>query len=424
MHFRYGIDDKPEILPLLLYGIQWLAVSIPTTIILGKVIASTFGHPELTIFYLQKLFLITGLVMGIQVIWGHRLPLLTGPATVLLIGILASMEVGMGAINGAIILSGGLLAVLGLTGLFGHLKKLFTPRVVTAILFLVAVTLSPTILDLMVPAGTTDPTNNYIFALGLVLLTFAAHGVMKGIWKSTITIWVAIFGTLGYFLFFGLEQSMGNFPLVATPLTEPLVVLAMPNIGVIFSFLVCMLALSINDLGSIQALGALTEAEDMESRISKGLTVTGLGNVFSGLLGVVGPVNFSLSSGVILASGCASRYALLPAAGVLVAISFSPGTISILSSIPLPVISSIMIYIATAQMASGLLMGQSEGITAKVEEGLVVGLPVILGIVVTFLPQEVIAHLPLLWRPILANGFVVGTLAVFIFEHLIYRQKS
>lgn len=421
MNFKYGVNERPGILPAALYGVQWLAVSVPITIIIGKTLAMTFDRPEATVFYLQKLFLVTGILMGVQVLWGHRLPLLTGPATVLLIGILASLEVGMAAINGAIAITGGVLAILAVTGLFASLKKLFTPRVVIAILILVAVTLTPTIINLMVPAGTISPAKNYVFALFLAFLLFIAHGKLRGIWRSTISVWAALIGSILYFALFGFQEGVGALPAFASPFGEPWAI-ALPNIGVLFSFLVCMLALSINDLGSIQAVGALTQAGDMGKRATRGLAITGLGNVLSGLLGVIGQVNYSLSSGVVLASGCASRFVLLPTALALLLIGCSPATIGFLSTIPLPVVGTIMLYIAVAQISSGLLMAQDAGAVSRVEDGLVVGLPVILGIVVVFLPQEVVAGLPFLLRPILTNGFVMGTIAVFFFEHLIYRK--
>ena len=50
------------------------------------------------IFYMQKLFALMGLTMTVQVLWGHRLPLVIGPASVLLIGILATISVGINAV--------------------------------------------------------------------------------------------------------------------------------------------------------------------------------------------------------------------------------------------------------------------------------------------------------------------------------------
>ena len=82
MHFKYGLDDRPVWGELLLFGLQWLAISIPSIIIIGKVVAVLQGGSADPIVYLQKLFLVIGLVLLVQ-IFCHQLPLVVGPATVL-----------------------------------------------------------------------------------------------------------------------------------------------------------------------------------------------------------------------------------------------------------------------------------------------------------------------------------------------------
>ena len=52
---------------------------------------------------------------------------------------------------------------------------------------------------------------------------------------------------------------------------------------------------------------------------------------------------FFYESGVIAATGCASRYALVPAAIGLLFLAFSPLTIGFISSVPSPVIGAIMV---------------------------------------------------------------------------------
>ncbi|WP_286879517.1 hypothetical protein [Methanoculleus sp. UBA413] len=84
MEFTYGIDDRPRPTSLLIFGLQWLAVSVPAILIIGKVVAGLYGGPAIP--YLQKLFFLTALVLLMQIYLGHRLPLVLGPATVLLIG--------------------------------------------------------------------------------------------------------------------------------------------------------------------------------------------------------------------------------------------------------------------------------------------------------------------------------------------------
>ena len=141
MEFTYGIDDRPGPASLLIFGLQWLAVSVPAILIIGKVVAGLYGGSAIP--YLQKLFLLTALVLLVQLYLGHKLPLVIGPATVLLIGVLASLDAGFGAINASVLVGGLLLAGLAAVGLFRHLKNLFTPRVIAVVLMLIAFTLAP-----------------------------------------------------------------------------------------------------------------------------------------------------------------------------------------------------------------------------------------------------------------------------------------
>ena len=89
MRFSYGIDDRPEPASLLIFGLQWLAVSVPATLIIGNVVAGLYGGPAIP--YLQKLFLLTALVLLSADLPRSQAPLVVGPATVLLIGILKAL---------------------------------------------------------------------------------------------------------------------------------------------------------------------------------------------------------------------------------------------------------------------------------------------------------------------------------------------
>ena len=51
-------------------------------------------------------------------------------------------------------------------------------------------------------------------------------------------------------------------------------------------------------------MNRLLEVEDMDRRIFRGITVTGICNVLAGCLGIIGPVNYSLSPGVVMSTRC------------------------------------------------------------------------------------------------------------------------
>ena len=203
MEFTCGIDDRPGLASLLIFGLQWLAVTVPIILIIGKVVAGLdTGGPAIP--YLQKLFLLVALVMLAQIYLGHRLPLVLGPATVLLIGILASLDAGPGAINAATLIGGLLLAGLAATGLFRHLKDLFTPRVIAVVLMLIAFTLAPTILGLITDGGGAVPaTQTFLFSLAFAFALFIANGILRGIWRSTLAFFAIAIGTPVYAVLFG-----------------------------------------------------------------------------------------------------------------------------------------------------------------------------------------------------------------------------
>lgn len=57
---KYGLDDVPPARELMLFGLQWLAIAVPTIIIVGNVVAGFhFNDPLGQVVYLQKLFFIS-----------------------------------------------------------------------------------------------------------------------------------------------------------------------------------------------------------------------------------------------------------------------------------------------------------------------------------------------------------------------------
>lgn len=421
MMFKYGLDEMPPWGQWLIFGLQWFVLTVPPLIIMGKVVAALhFTGVADQVLYLQRLSLVTGITLIIQVLWGHRLPLILGPSSVLLVGIIASQGSGIDTIYSSILLGGVFIVLLAVTGLFGKLVRLFTPRVIAVILLLVAVTLAPTIMNLVVPGGSTvSSLASFSFALLMVVLTFLAHRFFTGIWKSTLVLWSLIAGWLAFLTLFGKPASTLEIPSLA--FVSP----GYPGIhftfdpAVIIAFIMCFLALSFNDLGSIQAVGELIKPPGMRARITRGLSVTGLGNILSGLMGVIGPVNFSLSPGVIVSTSCASRFTLIPAALGLLVAAFLPAFMGFIAMIPSTVIGVVLVYIMSIQLAAGLLVAFGSMESPSIDIGLVIGLPLMLGIIVAFLPSGILNTFPATLRPLLGNGFLVGLVAALFMEHVV-----
>jgi xanthine/uracil permease len=424
--FKYGLDEMPPFGELIFLGLQWLAIMVPIVVIVGNVVAGLhFSEFVEQITYIQKVFFVVGASLLVQLLWGHRLPLVVGPATILLVGIAASRGSGISAIYTAMALGGLVLFLLSAAGLFNHLKKLFTPPVVATILIMIAFTLTPMILNLSTSSAVPELAwANLCFVLVFVLCIFAVSRHVDGFWKSTLIMWALIAGTVVYYLVF--PQGLESAPAVQDKFTADFLFKTNFNLsfepGVIISFLVCFLALAINDLGSIYSVGGLLKPERMPERVTRGLSLTGILNFLAGLGGVIGPVNFSLSPGVIASTGCASRFTLIPAGLILLAVSFLPPVIAFIGGIPPVVVGGVFLYIMCSQIAAGLTMVLDAQKGFHFENGLVIGLPLMLSIIISFLPDSILNTFPVVLRPLLGNGFVVGVLAVLIMEHLIFGE--
>ncbi len=193
--------------------------------------------------------------------------------------------------------------------------------------------------------------------------------------------------------------------------------------GLLLAFLICTIALAINDLGSIHSVGSLVKAPDMEARVRKGITVTGVWNIISGFLGVIGPVNFSLSAGIIASNGNGSRFSLIPAALGMMGIAFVPRLVAFMGTVPQAVVGTVLLYVMSAQLSAGLVVAFETDRFSFVD-GMIIGVPLMVSIVISYLPSWVREELPQILIPILGNGFVMGVLIVLILEHCVYRSRS
>lgn len=422
---KYGIDDKPPATALLLYGLQWWIVSLPCVIILGAVVAGMqYTDPSRQAASVQQLFVLFGATMICQMLLGHRLPLIPGPASVLLAGFSASAGAGPDAQYTAVAIGGAILALSGHFGLLRRIRRFFTHRIVAVVLILIAFIMSPVIIRMLFPIHGNPETMaaHFCFLLALILLLIFANTRLPGLAKSLTTLVGIVGGGGAYVLLFGAPDIPATAGLFAPPPFAP-IRFAFDG-GTLLAFLFCFLALAINEIGSVESVGHMLGASDMDARLRRGISFTGAANIVCGGLGAIGPVDYSLSAGIIAATGCASRFAMIPAGIGLIACGFAPSLVALLIAIPGPVLGVLLLYIMSTQLASGLLMLFGDKGIRNFNDALVVALPLMLGLLVTFSPPAVFDAFPALLRPILANGFVMGIIAVTLLEHWLMRGRD
>ena len=416
MNLRYNTDDKPSFGAILLYGLQWLMICLPV------VLTSTFIAPAgEVVFFTQKLFVVCGITIIVQVLWGHRLPLVAGPAAVLLMGVIAAASQGHTAstIYPSMIIGGALVTLLAAVGAMKYIQKIFTPRIVAAIVILISFTMAKPIVGLIF-ADKAHAGLALVSAIVGVAVMAWANKVLRGIWKSMVVILAMILGSIFYY-------CMTEFPkeFVHDTVAPQLIVTELKlDAGVVLAFLFCYIALFINQVGSVQSLGEMVGASDMGKRQTRGLLFTGIMNMVSGVAGVPGPVDYSLSPGVVASTSCASRYTMLPAAIAMIVLALFPQAVAMLLTIPQPIMGIVLLFLMATQVAAGFEVIHSSKAVLSFKDGLILGLPIMLTIILSFAPQEAMAVVPSLLRPIVGNGFVMGIIVVLLLEHLILKEKK
>lgn len=414
---KYNVDDKLPLGAMALYGMQWfiLAIAVVTT----SVFVAT-GTPAEKLFFAQKLFAVMGVAGLVQVLFGHRLPIVAGPAAVLLVGVLSALGSGASsnAIYSSIAVGGALLLLLSFGGLLPYVQRLFSARSVIVILMLIALTLAPVIRDLIFPAKASCEEHAFglIFTFVALPLMVLMNGRLRGVAKSLTIPIILVLGSIVYGVLFGYELNTSTSASLSTLFISDFEF----DLGVMIAFIICYIALLINDIGSVESLGTMLGSDKMEGRLNRGIRLTGVMNIVAGALGVLGPVNFSMSPGVIASTRCASRYALIPSTLLLIVCALSPDIIALLTAIPNTVIGVILLFLMGTQLAASFEMMHSTRAISSFGEALNVGLPLMVAMLCQLMPRGIV---PSIIEPLICNGFAMGVITALLMEHIINRVK-
>jgi xanthine/uracil permease len=417
MNLKYNVDDRLPAGQLIVYAIQWFVLCIA---VVSTSVFVAQGTPEEKLFYSQRLFAVIGITGFLQVVAGHRLPIVVGPAAVLLVGVIASLnaKADTSAIYSSIAIGGALIGLLTIGGLMRHLQRIFTPRIVVVILMLIATTLAPTITNLVFPARASHDEHIFalIFAVVGVILMVVANRNLKGVAKSLVIPAALVVGSALYFTIFDAPQHVESAASVRGLVVEEFVF----DWSLVVAFVICYIALAINDIGSMESLGGMLGIKDMDKRMKRGMRITGVMNIVAGSMGVLGPVNYSMSPGVIASTGCASRYALVPATLMLIVCALFPDVIWVLTAIPSPVIGVILLFLMGTQLAASYEMMSSTRSATTFADALTLGLPIMVAMLFQLMPKGIA---PAVIQPLVGNGFAMGVIMVMIMEHVINHSK-
>jgi len=404
------------------------------TIVIPISVGSAFQLESIEIVSaIQRSFIFTGIACLLQGLIGHRLALMEGQSglwwgVILSLAATAStMNLELTTIGGSIaigvIISGILVAVFGILGLGEVLKKWFTPVVMFVFLLLLANQLITIFLKGMIGLNIGDSIDVKVacFSFTLAALTILIHVKGKGIISSLNLLIGMTVGWIAAALLFPVEvtETIKTTPFLTWfPWGQPAF-----EWGIIITVVITGLLNTTNTIATLKGAEDIFEKETTPKQYRASFLLTGLLSAFSGVLGLVPYAPYASSLGFLQSTGIRERAPFFVGSVLFIFLGLVPQLSAFFSTIPHSVGNTVL-FVAYLQLFRSAIRN-IDGLTFEPTTVYRIALPALLGLSIMTLPATAFTTIPLLIRPILSNGLLLGILAALFMEFLHYfgQQK-
>ncbi|XJZ28821.1 uracil/xanthine transporter [Bacillota bacterium Lsc_1132] len=415
----------------LLAGFQWLFFMFANTVVIPLTIGDAFHLSAVEIAgALQRSFIFTGTACILQAFFGHKYPIMEGQSglwwgTILSLSASAASagmslsELGGGIATG-IILSGVIVAVFGALGMGAILNRLFTPVVMSTVLFLLACQLIVIFTKGMLGLTSSGKINLPIAGLSLLLVILVASLNIKG--KGLIGNFAILIGIVVGWIAYSLL-----FPRVETQAVSPRLVHFFPwgqpnfNIGIVLMIVLTGLVNTTNTIGALKGAEPVIHQQTTESQYRRSFFLTGLNSIFSGFFGLVPYAPYISSIGFLQSTQIVEIAPFILGGVLFMSLGLIPFLGHLFSSLPVSVGDAVL-FVAYLQLFGGAL-SNLKGITFNSKTIYRIAAPVLFGIAVMNVPADMFSTIPMLFRPLLSNGLIIGILVAVVLENLIDWSK-
>jgi xanthine/uracil permease len=415
-------------------SIQWAVFMLTNIIAVPVVVGAAFEmSPAEISTFMQRMLFVSGAATFIQVFIGHRLPVVEGAAGMwwaifILLGamsvpgergqLLQQLEMGL-------IIAGMLLVILSFLPIIEKLKYLFTPIVTGVYLILLVSQMSGMFFKSMLGISATGKLNGSIFAICLIeiLLILTISLKAKGIWKSMGPLIGIVTGWILFHLFGLIDPSKpyepSNWFLVPKVFSWGI---PQFDIGIVLTSVITSFVMISNVIASILVVVIALEKLLQPKQYEKGMLGNGIGLLLSGIFSVVGVVPLAVSAGFISTTGIKAKLPLIIGALLIAFSGFFPYIGVFFSTMPIEVAYASLFILFSQLMSFGIrdLMGQEP----SSRNLLVIGLSLMAGIGLMFVPATAFETVAPWLRNIMANGLLIGLILCLLLEHVIFREKK
>ncbi|MEH6944923.1 uracil/xanthine transporter [Bacillus sp. JJ722] len=414
-------------------SIQWFFFIFANTIVVPISIASVFQVDAHTVeAMIRTSLIITGVAGMIQGWLGHRLPLMEGHSgllwgVILNLGVSASsMGLDLSTVGGGIA-TGIILASLT-TMLFAALnwvhilEMIFRPMVLTVYLFLLSFQLIFIFFKGMLKIDETGTINIPISLLSIGVIILVSILKVKGnqfLSNFSILIGLAI-GWISYALLFPndiakVTQTSGN-AFAIFPLGEPNFEMGI----VIITFIAVMLNLT-NTMASIKAGSELINEKRSARHYRCSMAITSIFTMIGTCFGLVPYTPFTSSIGFLLSTRIFDRKPFILGGAILAVIGLIPFVSSFLATMPIT-IGNAVLFVAYLQLF-GTAYGSLNGKTFNSNTIFRIAVPILVGVSLMNVSPEIFNSVPVILRPFLSNGLIMGVIISVILETIVKWPK-
>ncbi|PEV84942.1 purine/pyrimidine permease [Bacillus cereus] len=410
--------------------LQWFIFLLANSIALPIVVGGLFHLTTEEIFYLmQRTFFVVGISSFLQGWLGHRLPIADGPAGswVGVFTVLAYATAGQDQLHSTLqilelgmIISGVILIGLGVTGFIGRILFLFTPLVTGTFLLFLCLQLSGVFLKGMLGiTATISQIDGFTAMIAFSIFLFVI--ILSNFGKGFVKSYAVLIGLISGWIIFLIAGKV-TIPSQVTHFVQLPHIFAwgLPkwNTGMAVSSFVMVCILVSNTVAAIIAINQATihKATIEQKQLKDGTWVGGISHLISSVFSTVGVVPLPATAGFIRLTKQKYIRSFLMACALLVVMSLFPSIIRYLASLPSAVASAVLM--ASFVQLIGIGFNNIKQVPMSERNVTILGVAVLFGGGVMFLPSGALQSLPSVMQYIFGNGLFVGTVVSILLEQI------
>lgn len=416
-------------------GVQWFFFIFANIIIIPITISAAFDLSSAkTISIIQMSFIVTGLASLAQGLIGHRKPILEGQSGLwwgiylTLVSIAAAQGTPLNVLGGSIaagvIISGFITMLIGLIGAGPIIAQWFNSAVMGVFMLLLGMTLVQIFLKGMlgIPFGNEgkDIIQLPVAALSLVLVFIVIIISIKSSEKirSFAILIGMLLGWLLYVILFGPAEKIQNegFQIVLFPLGK-----LNWDFGIIITLIIAGILNFSNTFVAIKGAAEMYKEKVNNRSYLLSFQITGIASIFAGLFGLVPYAPYVSALGFLRQTNIYERLPFLIGSILFFLLGVIPPVGAFFATMPLSVGSAVL-FVAYLQFF-GTAVTYFKEINLNALNIYRVAIPAFVGMIIMTFPAHYFESIPLMIRPFLSNGLLVGVLLALLLENTITWEK-